>query len=342
MSKINLSFSEARAIARKIALARRDSLLWLFSSEDELAGKADKERERYAEIVSDALPPELGKVRLSFKEASSLARRVAMAGGDSGMWYLRHEDALSEKFDRVSERYAELVSDAINGVISERPAHDEPDVQFDIKRLMRRAASIGKKELAKVRVRDGDVCRVCKVAVDLVGPGERRLMHTLVDPWLKASSNNVVVACHACASSRDPYAILEVLRPSSSPAYSLETLKWLRSCGVDLEPESPVQVIDKKAVENAESVSAPLKPIVRVEFDERTFQGVFEFFKGVLQSLEDADVSGRLLSAELKNDEVRHDSSPSVGGVGVPKPTEGVARRGSACTCGQAVGEAEV
>ena len=65
-----------------------------------------------------------------------------------------------------------------------------------------------------------------------------------------------------------------------------------------------------------------------MEFDERTFQGVFEFFKGVLQSLEDADVSGRLFSAELKNDEARHDSSPSVGGVGVPKPTEGEARKG--------------
>lgn len=218
MSKVSLSFSEARAIARKVALARRDSGLWLFSSEDELAGKADKERERYAEIVSDALPPELGKVRLSFKEASSLARRVALAGGVSGMWYLRHEDALSEEFDRVSERYAELVSDAINSVISERPAH--------------------------------------------------------------------------------------------------------------VEPESPDQVIDTKAVEDAESVSAPLKPIVRLELDESTFQGVFEFFKGVMQSLEDADVSGRLFSAELKNDEARHDSSPSVGGVGVPKPTEGEARKG--------------
>lgn len=222
MSKINLSFREARAIARKVALARRDSGLWLVLLEDELAGKADKERERYAELVSEALPPELGKVRLSFSEASSLALRFAMAGGDSGLWYLSHEDALSEEFDRVSERYAELVSDAINGVIngviSERPAH--------------------------------------------------------------------------------------------------------------VEPESPDQVIDKKAVEDAESVSAPLKPIVRVEFDERTFQGVFEFFKGVMQSLEDADVSGRLFSAELKNDEARHDSSPSVGGVGVPKPTEGEARKG--------------
>lgn len=232
MSKINLSFSEARAIARKVALARRDSGLWRFLPEDELAGRADQERERYAEIVSEALPPELSKVRLSFREASSLAHRLAMAGGDSGLWYLRHEDALSEEFDRVSERYAEIVCDAINGVVSERPAH--------------------------------------------------------------------------------------------------------------VEPESPDQVIDKKAVENAESVSAPLKPIVRVEFDERTFEGVFEFFKGVLQSLEDADVSGRLFSAELKNDEVRHDSSPFVGGVGVPKPTEGEARKGSACTCGQAVGEAEV
>ena len=329
MSKVNLSFSEARAIARKIASAGRDSGLWLFLPEDEFSGEADQERERYAEIVSEALPPELGKVRLSFGEARTIARKVLLAGKNSGMWYLRHEDALSEEFDRVSERYAEIVSDAINSVISERPAHVEPDVQFDIKRLMRRAASIGKKELAKVRVRDGDVCRVCKVAVDLVGPGERRLMHTLVDPWLKASSNNVVVACHACASSRDPYAILEVLRPSSSPAYSLETIKWLRSCGVDVEPESPVQVIDKKAVENAESVSAPLKPIVRVEFDERTFQGVFEFFKGVMQSLEDADVSGRLFSAELKNDEVRHDSSPSVGtAVDTTNPTEGEARKG--------------
>lgn len=231
MSKINLSFSEARAIARKIVLARRDSGLWLFMPEDEFSREADQERERYAEIVSEAIPPELGKVRLSFREASSLAHRFAMAGGDSGLWYLRHEDALSEEFDRVSQRYAELVSNAINGVISERPAHDEP--------------------------------------------------------------------------------------------------------------ESPDQAIDTKAVENAESVSAPLKPIVRVEFDERTFQGVFEFFKGVMQSLEDADVSGRLFSAELKNDEARHGSPPSVGGVGVPKPTEGVARKGSACTCGQAVGEAE-
>lgn len=218
MSKINLSFSEARAIACEVALAGRDSGLWLFLPEDELAGKADKERERYAEIVSEALPPELGKVRLSFDEARTIARKVSLAGENSGIWYLRHEDALSEEFDRVSERYAEIVSDAINGVISERPAH--------------------------------------------------------------------------------------------------------------VEPESPVQSVDTKAVEDAESVSAPLKPIVRVEFDERTFQGVFEFFKGVLQSLEDADVSGRLLSAELKNDEVRHDSSPSVGGVGVPKPTEGVARQG--------------
>lgn len=231
MSKINLSFSEARTIACKVALAGRDSGLWLFLPEDELAGKADQERERYAEIVSEALPPELGKVRLTFDEARTIARKVSLAGENSGLWYLRHEDALSEEFDRVSERYAEIVSDAINGVVSERPAHDEP--------------------------------------------------------------------------------------------------------------ESPVQVIDTKAVENAESVSVPLRPIVRVEFDERTFQGVFEFFKGVLQSLEDADVSGRLFSAELKSDEVRHDSSPFVGGVGVPKPTEGVARKGSACTCGQAVGEVE-
>ena len=134
MSKVNLSFREARAIARKIALARRDSGLWLVLLEDELAGKADKERERYAELVSEALPPELGKVRLSFSEASSLALRFAMAGGDSGLWYLSHEDALSEEFDRVSERYAVLVSDAINGVIngviSERPAHVEPELSL--------------------------------------------------------------------------------------------------------------------------------------------------------------------------------------------------------------------
>ena len=230
MSKVNLSFSEARAIARKIALARKDSGLWLFMPEDEFSSEADQERERYAELVSDALPPELDKVRLSFREASTLAHRVTMAGGDSGLWHLRHEDALSEEFDRVSERYAELVSDAINSVISERPAH--------------------------------------------------------------------------------------------------------------VEPESPVQDVNTKTFESTESVSAPLKPIVRVEFDERTFQGVFEFFKGVMQSLEDADVSGRLFSAELKNDEARHDSSPSVGVVvGPPNPTEGEARKGQLSASGSADGE---